>query len=136
MRAAIGVGSTPFNDGNVHVEMALMGDVMFSQKPRLEALLQNEYAAPSGSGGGLKIKTFFFFSKNRGKCLHVFVFTLRFKVLIYNGALDLICGGPLTERYLPLLDWQGASEWPQTPRTLWMDPVAFILQCFIVCWLV
>ena len=86
VRAAIGVGAHPFNDGNVAVEVALIGDVLFSQKPRVEALLQ--------SG---------------------------FKVLIYNGALDLICGAPLTERYLPLLEWQGSDAWPQTRRTLWHD---------------
>ncbi len=42
-------------------------------------------------------------------------------MLIYNGALDLICGAPLTERYLPLLEWAGAAAWQQTPRSLWHD---------------
>ena len=63
VRAALGVGNITYNDGNLAVEIALEGDVLYSQKPRVEALLQNGV-----------------------------------KVLIYNGALDLICGAPLTER--------------------------------------
>jgi vitellogenic carboxypeptidase-like protein len=86
VRAAIGVGNAKYNDGNLAVELALVGDVLFSQKPRVEALLQ------------------------AGK-----------KVLIYNGALDIICGAPLTERYLPLLEWQGAAAWAQSQRALWHD---------------
>ena len=40
VRSAIGVGNAKYNDGNLAVELALVGDVMFSQKPRVEALLQ------------------------------------------------------------------------------------------------
>ena len=40
VRTAIGVGNAKYNDGNLAVELALVGDVMFSQKPRVEALLQ------------------------------------------------------------------------------------------------
>jgi len=86
VRTAIGVGSNTYNDGNLQVELALKGDVMFSQKPRLEAILQ------------------------AGK-----------KVLIYNGALDLICGAPLTERYVPLLNWSGNTAWNASPKVLWHD---------------
>ena len=86
MRAAIGVGSQPFADGNLAVELALVGDVMYSQAPRLEALLD-----------------------------------ARLKVVIYNGALDLICGAPLTERYLPRLDWRGAADWRAARRVQWHD---------------
>ena len=86
VRTAIGVGNIPFNDGNLQVELALKGDVMFSQKPRLEAIL---------SAG--------------------------IQVLIYNGALDLICGAPLTERYVPILDWPGNTGWNVSPKKLWHD---------------
>ena len=86
VREAIGVGAHAYNDGNLAVELALVADVLYSQKPRLEGLLQ------------------------AGK-----------KVLIYNGALDIICGAPLTERYLPLLEWQGAGAWAESKRTLWHD---------------
>ena len=68
VRTALGVGNRPYSDGNLAVELALKGDVMYSQKPRLEALLT----------GGLK-------------------------VLVYNGALDLICGAPLVSE-------KGAAE--------------------------
>jgi len=87
VRDAIHVGDTPFADGNIAVELALRGDVMYTQKPRLEALLSAGYA-----------------------------------VLIYNGALDLICGAPLTERYVPLLSWPGTAAWGAAPKTLWHDP--------------
>ena len=70
VRGALGVGDRPFLDGNLKVEIALKADVMFSQKPNLEAIL----------AAGLN-------------------------VLIYNGALDLICGAPLTERKSPLTLW-------------------------------
>ena len=86
VRAATGVGAHPYVDGNVAVEVALVGDVMFSQLPRVEGLLQ----------AGLK-------------------------VAIYNGALDLICGAPLTERYLPTLDWPGADAWRAQRRAIWHD---------------
>jgi vitellogenic carboxypeptidase-like protein len=90
VRAAIGVGSQPYADGNVAVEIALEADVMYSQRPRVEALLQS--AAP------------------------------RYKVLIYNGALDIICGAPLTERYIALLDWPGSTAFAATRRAVWLDP--------------
>ena len=76
VRAAIGVGTTPFGNGDV--EGALILDVMYSQKERVEALLQHGYA-----------------------------------VLIFNGALDLICGAPLV--------WDGQAQWPAAKRNLWFD---------------
>ena len=89
MRAAIGVGSAPYVDGNLAVELALVGDVMFSQRPSVEALLQS--TSP------------------------------RYRVMIYNGALDIICGAPLTERYVALLEWPGAAALYATPRAVWPD---------------
>jgi vitellogenic carboxypeptidase-like protein len=121
VRAAIGVGNAKYNDGNLAVELALVADVMFSQKPRVEALLQ---------GAGPRVRADAAGRRHARACAHLF-FPPRArypapspagkKVLIYNGALDLICGAPLTERYLPLLEWNGAAAWQQTPRSLWHD---------------
>ena len=86
VRAALGIGARPYLDGNLAVELALKGDVMYSQKPNLEALLQGGY-----------------------------------KVLLYNGALDLICGATLTERYVPLLAWSGAAGWNASAKAIWHD---------------
>jgi len=90
VRAAIGVGSQPYLDGNVNVEIALIGDVMYSQRPRVEALLQSTEP--------------------------------RYKVLMYNGALDIICGAPLTERYVALLAWPGSAAFAAARRGVWVDP--------------
>ncbi len=87
MRAALNIGSRKYIPSNLAVELALQGDVMYSQKMNLEALLSS----------GL------------------------YKVLIYNGALDLICGAPLTERYVPLLAWPGQAGWNASPKNIWWD---------------
>jgi vitellogenic carboxypeptidase-like protein len=87
VRAALGVGAAAYNDGNLAVEIALEGDVMFSQRERLEALLQQG-----------------------------------FKAIVYNGALDLICGAPLTERYIQLLNWPGNTFFNEQPKVIWHDP--------------
>ena len=86
VRAALGVGNATFADGNLAVELALEGDVMFSQKPRLEALLQQGFSA-----------------------------------VVYNGALDLICGAPLTERYIQLLSWPGNTFFNEQAKVIWKD---------------
>ena len=87
VRAALGVGNATYSDGNLAVEIALEGDVMFSQRGRLEALLQQGFSA-----------------------------------IVYNGALDLICGAPLTERYIQLLNWPGNTFFNQQPKVVWNDP--------------
>ena len=87
VRSALGVGARPYQDGNLAVELALKGDVMFSQKPNLEALLTAGYG-----------------------------------VLLYNGALDIICGAPLTERYVPTLTWPGSQGWLASSKVQWHDP--------------
>jgi vitellogenic carboxypeptidase-like protein len=86
VRAALGVGAAPFNDGNLAVELALKGDGGFSQKPRLEALL----------AAGVR-------------------------ALIYNGALDLICGAPLTLRYIDELAYPDAAAFRAAPKVIWHD---------------
>ena len=42
------------------------------------------------------------------------------QVLLYNGQLDLIVGGPLTERFLQVLQWSGLSEYLKAKRKVWM----------------
>ena len=42
-----------------------------------------------------------------------------YKVLLYNGQLDLIVGGPLTERFLQVLKWSGQGDYLKVDRTIW-----------------
>ena len=42
-----------------------------------------------------------------------------YKVLLYNGQLDLIVGGPLTERFLQVLSWSGQKDYLQAERKVW-----------------
>lgn len=42
-----------------------------------------------------------------------------YKTLIYSGSLDVIIGGPLTERFLPTVQWPGQEEYIAAPRTIW-----------------
>eukprot|EP00049_Salpingoeca_infusionum_P026922 m.28964 g.28964 ORF g.28964 m.28964 type:complete len:478 (-) comp9099_c0_seq1:189-1622(-) len=42
-----------------------------------------------------------------------------YKVLIYNGQLDLIVGVPLTEAYLPTVEWSGQSDFKNANKTIW-----------------
>jgi vitellogenic carboxypeptidase-like protein len=42
-----------------------------------------------------------------------------YPVLAYNGQLDVICGAPLTERYLMQLPWRGLSAYQAAGRTAW-----------------
>lgn len=42
-----------------------------------------------------------------------------YKVLIYNGQLDIIVGGPLTERYLQVLEWSGQKEYLAAQKKIW-----------------
>lgn len=41
------------------------------------------------------------------------------QVLIYNGQLDVIVAAPLTERFLPTVNWTGATDFKTTPRFHW-----------------
>jgi len=43
-----------------------------------------------------------------------------YRVLIYNGQLDIIVAYPLTENYLKNLQWSGANKYAKAPRKLWM----------------
>ncbi|XP_037641020.1 probable serine carboxypeptidase CPVL [Sebastes umbrosus] len=42
-----------------------------------------------------------------------------YRVLIYNGQLDVIIAAPLTERFLPTVNWTGAAEYKTAPRFHW-----------------
>ena len=42
-----------------------------------------------------------------------------FQVLIYSGQLDVIVAAPLTERFLPTVNWTGAEEYKTAPRFHW-----------------
>ncbi|XP_012229989.1 venom serine carboxypeptidase [Linepithema humile] len=42
-----------------------------------------------------------------------------YKVLIYNGQLDIIVAYPLTENFLQHLQWSGAKKYARTPRKMW-----------------
>lgn len=43
-----------------------------------------------------------------------------YRVLIYNGQLDIIVAYPLTENYLYNLKWSGADKYAKTLRKVWM----------------
>lgn len=43
-----------------------------------------------------------------------------YRVLIYNGQLDIIVAYPLTENYLKNLKWSGADKYAKVPRKIWM----------------
>lgn len=42
-----------------------------------------------------------------------------YRVLIYSGQLDVIVAAPLTERFLPTVNWTGAAEYKTAPRFHW-----------------
>ncbi|XP_076679453.1 venom serine carboxypeptidase [Andrena cerasifolii] len=46
--------------------------------------------------------------------------TKHYKVLIYNGQLDIIVAYPLTENYLRNLEWSGAEKYKTAERKLWL----------------
>lgn len=42
-----------------------------------------------------------------------------YKVLVYNGQLDIIVGAPLTERSLMAMSWKGAQKYKKMDRKIW-----------------
>ncbi|GAA6086288.1 probable serine carboxypeptidase CPVL [Tachysurus ichikawai] len=42
-----------------------------------------------------------------------------YRVLMYSGQLDVIVAAPLTERFLPTVNWTGADEYKQAERYYW-----------------
>jgi vitellogenic carboxypeptidase-like protein len=54
-----------------------------------------------------------------------------YKVLLYNGQLDIIVGAPLTENYLQQLKWSGQEKYLNSDKRVWRigtEPVGFIRQ--------
>lgn len=43
-----------------------------------------------------------------------------YRVLLYNGQLDIILAYPYTENYLQKMQWSGAQKYAKAPRKLWM----------------
>ncbi|XP_073986335.1 venom serine carboxypeptidase-like [Rhodnius prolixus] len=43
----------------------------------------------------------------------------KYRVLVYNGQLDIIVAYPLTVRFLQSLSWSGADKYKTAPRNLW-----------------
>lgn len=43
-----------------------------------------------------------------------------YRVLLYNGQLDIIVAYPLTENFLQKMQWSGAQKYAKAPRKLWM----------------
>ena len=54
-------------------------------------------------------------------------------MLVYSGQLDIIIGAPLTEQFLPTVEWSGKAAFASTKRAVWeihscADPVAGYVQ--------
>ncbi|EEC19540.1 serine carboxypeptidase, putative, partial [Ixodes scapularis] len=45
-----------------------------------------------------------------------------YKVLIYNGQLDIIIPYPLTANMISTISWSGAEEFNEAPRKIWWSP--------------
>lgn len=43
----------------------------------------------------------------------------KYKVLIYNGQMDIIIAWPLTESFITSMKWSGAQEYLKTKRNIW-----------------
>lgn len=50
---------------------------------------------------------------------HLNLLVMCSQVLIYSGQLDVIVAAPLTERFLPTVNWTGADEYKKTERFPW-----------------
>ncbi|XP_017281911.1 probable serine carboxypeptidase CPVL [Kryptolebias marmoratus] len=42
-----------------------------------------------------------------------------YRVMLYSGQLDVIVAAPLTERFLPTVNWTGAADYKMAPRFHW-----------------
>jgi len=42
-----------------------------------------------------------------------------YKVMFYSGQVDIILGAPGTERFLKSVEWKGAKEYHDAPRSIW-----------------
>ncbi|XP_034951298.1 venom serine carboxypeptidase [Chelonus insularis] len=55
----------------------------------------------------------------RSQADKVAILAQNYRVLIYNGQLDIIVAYPLTENYLKHLNWPKANEWQKATRKVW-----------------
>lgn len=54
-----------------------------------------------------------------GAFFNVLAIASPIQVLMYSGQLDVIVAAPLTERFLPTVNWTGAAEYKKAPRFHW-----------------
>ncbi|XP_043283795.1 venom serine carboxypeptidase [Venturia canescens] len=66
-----------------------------------------------------KVETFLKNDITRSQASAVVELLKHYKVLVYNGQLDIIVAYPLTENYLYNLTWSGAEQYRKTPRKQW-----------------
>lgn len=46
-----------------------------------------------------------------------------YRVLLYNGQLDIVVAAPLTENYIRSMKWSGAEKYLKAPKAIWkLDP--------------
>lgn len=109
VRRAVHVGNLTFNDGSA-VEKHLLLDVMQSIKPWLGVLMDHYRVSlcfTRGRGGVARPSS----NASRPPAPP--------QVLIYSGQLDVIVAAPLTERFLPTVNWTGAADYKKAPRFHW-----------------
>ncbi|MEQ2212159.1 hypothetical protein XENOCAPTIV_026429, partial [Xenoophorus captivus] len=111
VRKAIHVGNLTFHDGS-EVEKHLLQDVMKSIKPWLGVLMDNYRVIhnPDFAHRNISISEMNCLLKNNVTFI---------QVLIYSGQLDVIVAAPLTERFLPTVNWTGTAEYKTAPRFHW-----------------
>lgn len=56
----------------------------------------------------------------RSEADKIVVLAEHYKLLIYNGQLDIIVAYPLTENYLRQLKWSGSAKYKKAKRKLWI----------------
>lgn len=69
--------------------------------------------------GGLKVEQFLLDDIFQTAKEYLVPLLENYRVLIYNGQLDLICALPLTENYLEKLQWKGSEEYKKSVKYVW-----------------
>jgi vitellogenic carboxypeptidase-like protein len=98
IRRAMHAGSGTFGGIAHECELHLMKDFMVSMKPRLQTLLDALMPVDERAPGASP---------------------WRYRVLVYNGQLDIIIGAPLTETFLPTVQWHGQAAYAAADREVW-----------------
>ena len=55
----------------------------------------------------------------------------RYKVLIFDGQLDLLVPYPLTKKFVDSIEWSGQEELAVAPRIMWTDPYTGALAGYV-----